>query len=423
MIRSVMASAPGIGTVFRNGLGAAGANGFEMVLRAAYFILLTRALGPELYGIWSYALSVCGVLLALISGGLETVVTAHSPTRDGEDDALLKKAVRIRVALSALAALGMAGWALGLGGSATEQVVLTIAATALVGRGLALLLRSPFVARQQVDRSIAPILIARSAEVLTGIALLTVGAPLPLLVALHSLCWFVEALLLGRRLQFGSRKTTAQPPAPATGDLLRRGLPIAILDLCSMILVSAPVVLFQPFAASFADIGQLAVATQLGAIALALAFAFLTSALPALSRTPLSDRRRRWTYAFGIAAAAALAIVLVQLLYDPVARPVLAAIFGERYDLAANITYYALMAACFAIMPHGFLQVLLVDRTLGPIVLASVAISLALAVWFVLTGASMVAVEAQIAALVAWMVRAAAIMVLGAIGIARAGRA
>ena len=422
MIRSVIASAPGIGAVFRNGLGAAGANGFEMVLRAGYFILLTRALGPELYGIWSYALSVYGVLLALISGGLETVVTAYRSKGDGDRDALLAKAVRIRLALSALAALCMAGWALGPGGSSTERVVLTIAATALVGRGLALLLRSAFVARQQVDRSIAPILTARSAEVLAGIALLTMGAPLPLLVALHSLCWFVEALLLGRRLPFGTREATIRPPAPGTGDLLRRGLPIAILDLCSMILVSAPVVLFQPFAASFADIGQLAVATQLGAIALALAFASLTSALPALSRTPSSDRRRRWTYAFGIAAAAGLAIVLVQLLYDPVARPVLAAIFGERYDLAANITYYALMAACFAIMPHGFLQVLLVDRTLGPIVVASVAISLALAVWFVLTGASMVAIDAQIAALVAWMVRAAAIIILGAVGIAREGR-
>ena len=422
MIRSVMASAPGIGTVFRNGLGAAGANGFEMVLRAGYFILLTRALGPELYGIWSYALSVCGVLLALISGGLETVVTAYRPKGDEDREALLAKAVRVRLALSALAALGMAGWALAPGGSATERVALAIAAIALVGRGLALLLRSAFVARQQVDRSIAPILIARSAEVLAGIALLAWGAPLPLLVALHSLCWFVEALLLGRRLPFGTREATTRPSAPATGDLLRRGLPIAILDLCSMVLVSAPVVLFQPFAASFADIGQLAVATQLGAIALALAFAFLTSALPALSRTPSSDRRRRWTYAFGIAAAAGLAIVLVQLLYDPVARPVLAAIFGERYDLAANITYYALMAACFAIMPHGFLQVLLVDRTLGPIVVASVAISLALAVWFVLTGASMVAIDAQIAALVAWMVRAAAIIILGAVGIAREGR-
>ena len=422
MIRSFMTSAPGIGAVFRNGLGAAGANGFEMVLRAAYFILLTRALGPELYGIWSYALSVYGVLLALISGGLETVVTAHRPTRDGDGDALLAKAVRVRLALSAIAALCMAGWALGLGQSATERVVLTIAATALVGRGLALLLRSAFVARQQVDRSIAPILVARSTEVLAGIALVIMGAPLPLLVALHSLCWFFEALLLGRRLPFGTRKTTAQPPAPPTGYLLRRGLPIAILDLCSMILVSAPVVLFQPFAASFADIGQLAVATQLGAIALALAFAFLTSALPALSRTPATDRRRRWIYALGIVAAAGMAVVLVHLLYDPVARPVLSAIFGERYELAGDITFYALMAACFAIMPHGFLQVLLVDRTLGPVVVASVAIGLALTVWFVLTGASMVAIDAQIAALVAWMVRAAVIVILGAIGIARADR-
>ena len=405
--------APGLRAIAVNGTTSAGLTVFETLVRAAYFIAITRLVGPDGYGLWTYAIALYGLALSAVTLGFETLVpNAYGPGREA-GDRFASSALALRIAACLGAGVVMVLYALAAVPDGTMQLAVAMAVPALVFRGSALVLRTAFAGRHEVARSAAPILACRLAELVAGLALILGGAGILALLALHALCWGIELALLWRGLAGGAQWRVRLPARAETAEAIRRSIPVTLLDLSNGFVISAAVVLYQPFATGLAEVGQIGVAVQLASFLLTAGFAFLGTASPVLARA--LDRndprlpRYGWLVALGCAAITALVVGLFHLL----SQPLFLAVLGDRYELARQLTLVTLVGAGLMLLPHGFAQLMILQQRLGGLLCANALACLTVLALFFQPGAAMDPLGAVEAVAIAWGVRALVITVLG----------
>ncbi len=408
-----MASAPGIRSIAVNGFTSTGLTGAEVLVRAAYFIAITRLVGPEGYGLWTYAIALYGLVLSGVSLGLETLIPNAYGNDTARGDRFAGTALALRLAGCTIAGAGLLLYALVLEPAAATRWAIVLVAPALVFRGTALAVRAVFTGRQDVPRTAAPILAGRIAELLVGLAIILAGGGILILLALHGLCWAIELLLSWRRLRHGSTVRLAVPDRAATMALVRSGVPVTLLDLSNGFLMSAAVILYEPYARSYGEIGQIGVAVQLAGFMLAAKYAFLGTAAPVLARS-VENRDRRvvhygWLVALGSVGITAAALVVYELLSVPMFQLVL----GDRYELARVLTFTTVLTAGIIVVPHGFQQLLILEGRVRGLLLANGTAFVALLVMFFRPGVALDPQNAVLATMVGWSVRALMIVLLG----------
>lgn len=408
-----MASAPGIRSIAINGFTSTGLTGAEVLVRAAYFIAITRLVGPEGYGLWTYAIALYGLVLSGVSLGLETLIPNAYGNDTARGDRFAGTALVLRMASCIVAATALLLYALVLEPTSDTRWAIVLVAPALFFRGTALAVRAVFTGRQEVARTAAPILTGRIVELLVGLAIIVAGGGILIVLALHGLCWAIELMLSWRRLRKGSTVRLAVPERAAAMMLVRSGAPITLLDLSNGFLVSAAVILYEPFARNYAEIGQIGVAVQLAGFMLAAKYAFLGTAAPVLARS-LENRDRRvvhygWLVALGSVGITAAALVV----YEVLSVPMFALVLGDRYELARVLTSTTVLTAGTIVVPHGFQQLLILEGRVRGLMLANGVAFVALLVMFFWPGVELDPQAAVLATLVGWSARALVIVLLG----------
>lgn len=363
----------GIRAIAVNGLGSTGMTMAETLVRLAYFVAITRLIGPEGYGLYSWALAFYGVILSGALLGFETLVPYAYGKGRAEGDRQASVALALRIGVTMLMGLGLSIYAQLAERQATEMLALLAVAPAMLLRGTAMLNRSIHVGRQEVARNVPHVLTGRLIELSGGVALILLGAPIAALLVLHWVAWGLEAALSWRRLHRCSHLRIAVPRRAEAGPVLRKGVPLGIYDLSNSMLTLAPILLYKPLARDLAELGQVSVAVQLQALLLAAGFAFLGSAVPVLSRTREAGDTRIGRYGWLVALIAVVVTGSLLLAWQVVSVPVFTLVFGHDYDLARELTSWTILIAGMIFLPHGFQQVLIMENKLMAPLVASLA--------------------------------------------------
>jgi O-antigen/teichoic acid export membrane protein len=397
----------------------AGLTWAETALRIAYLIAMTRLLGAEQYGLWTYAISVIALFYAITTFGFEQIVLyAYGGARE-DGDRTVETALALRVGICLLAVPVLIVFAL-TGAAEESRAGLLIVAPVVLGRGLAELVRAIFVARQDTRR-IAPVVLAfRAGEVIAGTGLILAGAGIPALLALHCAAWTGEAAATARRLRrdFGIRFRRPEPAALLA--IWPRALPLAVNVITAAYLMSAPILLHGWVKPDFAAIGQLAIALQITVVLVVLLDAFMVAAIPVVAHGHArGDARLAWyaaLVAFGVLAAVAVLAVLTHFLVPPL----LALLLGPGYEPAARLAVPATLLVGFISFPVGAQQLLFVRQRYWPVAWANLAAGAVMTAGFALAGARLAPDVAIWIAAGAWGLRGA--IILSVFWISGAGR-
>ncbi|MWV29459.1 oligosaccharide flippase family protein [Aurantiacibacter rhizosphaerae] len=405
----------GIRAISVNGLGSTGVTAAETLVRAIYFLAITRLLGPEGYGLWSWALALYGFVLGGASLGFETLVPiAYGKGNDaGDRQASRLLFMRIGISLCAIAGLAFYGWL--MFAEDVQFLAILAVAPALAFRGAALLNRAIFTGRMKVRQNIPNVLAGRLAELFIGLALIAGGAGILHLLILHWLCWALEAVFSWRALRKNGNFRASHPDRAAALSILRKGAPLGALDLMSGFMMAAPLVMYEPRARNLAELGQIAIAVQLSGFLLAVGFAFLNSAVPVVAQSHENKDRRLAHYGWLIALGALGTTLALVLVWEHISATIFNSAFGGDYELGRQLTTWTILIAGAVMLPQGFQHLLLLENRLRVSVLAGVAGTAVVVLGFLSMHTGAEPSEALQVVLSGWLVRAAVLVLAGSI--------
>ena len=360
-------------------------------MRAGYIIVITRMLGAELYGVWSYALSAYALAVGAASLGLEIIVPIRLGAEKSGARRLAASALGLRLALLALAALALLIFALAFESNDLVRAALLLSIPAIFGRGVGYLVRSLFLGHEAVGVYVRTASAIRAGEVALGVALLINGGGVLSIIALHAASWLIEglaALFLMRRLPGSGPQ---RPDAGTALSLAREGALVGVSSAVVAWMSTGPILLIRQFTNDLEILAQVALCLQISMMLTMTTHSVLQAALPVLGRTKASGDARIGRYApgvLGIAVAAGLPLAALAYAFGPQA---FAVILGEDFRLAGALAGPAILVATVMTGGVGFAQMLTVEGKLGRLTAANVAaalsFTLAAPVAFTLAGA------------------------------------
>ena len=349
----------------------AGARAAAAALGCLGSIVVARLLGPSALGTWGLALAVQGWALHAGEFGLRSVATseaARCPTALGP---LLRRYLGLRLGITALVVVVVAGAAAVVRPDALPLLILTLLAVPAA----ALQLDWVPLSRGQEGRA-AALLLARPAAFLALIVAVR-PAQAPALAAIWLAAWVIAALLswpgLGR---------PGGDPAPAIRDLLRRGAPLCVVTCLNQAQLSLDLLVVGAVMGT-AMAGDYWLASQIAVAGLVMANAANQLALARIAVLPEALVRpavgRELRLLMGAALALAAAFVAVQ--------PLIPHLFGHAHAGAGRILLWLLPWLVLQ-HPTALLQGALAARGRGDAVLRAtlvgvvvLALALALAAW------------------------------------------
>jgi PST family polysaccharide transporter len=303
-------------------------------------VWVARALGPERFGLYSYALAFATLFAGLAGLGMDAVVVRDLVRRPEQAGTIIGTAFRLRV-----------------GGALAFTAVLTMVALALYRREpetLALILvfaaSTPFRAFDLVDMwfqartQVAPVVQARSATYLAGSAarvgiLLASGGSLLALAAVEPFAAALGAALLVRAFRRSAPELGAGLwEREVAAALLHEGWPMLLASMGVIVYMRIDQIMLQNLGGGGShSLGLYSAALRLSEATYMLPTAIVTAVFPHIvhSRTQgreVYESRLGRLFAVMTALALALAVPMTFL-----ARPVVALLFGPSFAGAAPI--------------------------------------------------------------------------------------
>ena len=349
----------------------AGARAAAAALGCLGSIVVARLLGPSALGTWGLALAVQGWALHAGEFGLRSVATSEAARRPTALGPLLRRYLGLRLGITALVVVVVAGAAAVVRPDALPLLILTLLAVPAA----ALQLDWVPLSRGQEGRA-AALLLARPAAFLALIVAVR-PAQAPALAAIWLAAWVIAALLswpgLGR---------PGGEAAPAARDLLRRGAPLCVVTCLNQAQLSLDLLVVGAVMGT-AMAGDYWLASQIAVAGLVMANAANQLALARIAVLPEALVRpavgRELRLLMGAALALAAAFVAVQ--------PLIPHLFGHAHAGAGRILLWLLPWLVLQ-HPTALLQGALAARGRGDAVLRAtlvgvvvLALALALAAW------------------------------------------
>lgn len=330
------------GRLMQSILGSTGLKAVQLVLGTAVTILLARALGPEEYGVYAFALSLVTLLAIPAQMGLPTLVVREVAKYQAQERwnllrGLLLRANQAVLVLSLLIGFAAAVVAWALARQATETQFATFAWALLLLpllalgdlRGAALRGLRRVVQGQVPERLLRPGLLI----LLSGLVVLSRGElTAPSAMALHALAaavaFLVGAVLLLRALPSETRKAA---PSYASATWLRSVLPLSFLAGMQVINSQLDLVMLG-FLGSKEEVGTYRVVVQ-GATLVGFTLAAANVVLaPHIAQLHAAGDRIRLQYMVTRGAQFVLLTALpVAGAFIVFGGPILALVFGGAY--------------------------------------------------------------------------------------------
>lgn len=395
---------PGIASILQNGAIVTGTQWAEAGLRGVYALLIARVLGPDLYGVWSFATTVYGFCIAFTLLGLETLVPLRLG-RNRDSGRFLTTTFLLRLGLGGLAAGVLAIYALGVEAEAQVRLALLIVLPALIGRALVLWARSVFLGLERNKASLGLAVGLRSAEVLAGMTVLGLGGGVHALLAIHAAAWIAEAALALRKI---NRQLTISPALhrDELQAILPEGTVLGLAGIGMAALAALPLIFTRFLTQDLLLVGQMALASQIAALFVMGAQGVLMAAMPVVSRAFARGDPRLYLYPILVACGTALVFgmaILAAILLGP---SILPAVMGARFAPVAALLPWALLAGGMAVLPVGFWQIFVTRRRTWPGVVSGWAGIAVLVVTLPPMVEAAAAAGALASAALAWTIRA-----------------
>ena len=343
------------GTGFALGAQLTGA-----ALTAVLFIYLGRALSPEDYGNFAFALSVALVATLLSDLGVSASAARFIAERRGDlpgSSAVLRSALRIKLALGAATALGLVALAhpiCSVLGSPGATAPLRWVAISLIGQSLFLLLFAAFEAVGRLKLRLVAATVESVTEVSASVALVALGAGATgagLGRAVGYAVGGVVGLVLAFRI-FDRRSSTA--PRFRARTLMAYAGPLLLVDAAFRVFSSLDVLLISAVLGGGAQVAAFELPLRLAAFLDYPAAALSSAVAPRLARGGAGPDLGAFQKAMRVAIILQCATVPFLLAWS---EAIVHLLFGDRYPEASGVlrafTPYVLLAGVAQLVTVG----------------------------------------------------------------------
>jgi O-antigen/teichoic acid export membrane protein len=328
---------PGVGrpraqTIGRNTLALGIGQAVTLGVNFAAWVHLSRALGPEGFGVLTLGLAILSYFLLAVTLGLDVVGVreiARAPAGDvGSLRTLVANVLGLRLALALVATALYVGIAFWVAGTAPAAVALAVLGLQLVARAVQL----DWV-YQGIERMwVLALRTAGAAGLLAGLAFALVRDGTDVVVAAVAVG---AAPLVANGLLLGAYAGEFGPPRPRAGAwraLLVPALPLAASAFVSEVYYNLDKIMLEALRTT-AEVGLYGAGYKVYALAVAPAAALFPAFFPTLARAGTQAERADAARRF---ASALLLIGLPVLAVAPFAAgPVLDLLFGPEYAAGA----------------------------------------------------------------------------------------
>lgn len=322
----------------------------RLVVGLAITALVTRHLGPEQFGLLSYAVAVVTLFGAVASLGLDSVVVRDLVRKPQDAPEILGTAIAMRCAGGAAVfclALALVG-ALRPGHSAPAQLVAIIAAGSIVQslEVVDLWFQSQVRSKYAVyARSAAFLLLAA-----VRVALVAGGAPL-VAFALASLAEVTIAsagLAIAYRVT-GGRIARWRLSRRRARELLATGWPLAFSGLAVGVYMKVDMVMLGALSGD-AAVGIYSAATRVSELWYFIPLAITTSIAPTITAAKTVDEARYYAQLDRLFHGLALLALLIAVPMTVLSGPLVGALYGPRYADAGPVLALHVWSALFVFL-------------------------------------------------------------------------
>lgn len=307
-----------------------------MVVGLGVTVWMARYLGPEQFGLFSYAISFVALFGFLTYLGLDGIVTRELVRAPERRDEILGTTMALRLSGAvAVAAIVFASAMLLPGAGEARWLMAVIAAGAVFDTLDAVDLWFQSRVRSRVS------VVVRSVSFFAGalgkVALIVAGAPLVAFAAVHAAQAALRAagFAVAYRRDAG-RLTRLRFSGARALAMLRQSWPLILSSAGALVYLKIDQVMLAQMVGA-AEVGVYSVAARVSEIWYFIPLTIATSVFPGLVRSREADAagyQRRLEKAYTVVAWLALGVaVMVTLL----ARPVVDFLYGDEYRRAAGI--------------------------------------------------------------------------------------
>lgn len=332
-----------------NTLFLSASNVFGLLVKAVYVGVLASALGPELYGLFAYALAFYVLFLPLANFGLSGILIREiGSQRVGKRD-LVNSLYAVRLLLLIVTVAGYGIVSALIEDEPQTLTIKLILVFALVGRSLSLWNEGVFTGLEKTQETLKLQGVWRTTEALIGIALLTWGAGLVAIVVVHALSWVLQAGIGQMR---SSNLLGGYSPSLSLAGFLKvahQAWPLAAAGVLVSWSLQGPIVLFRNFGDS-EMLGQMALGYQVFGFLMIIPTSLGTASLPVLTRSVDRGDKKDEIYLSVTFRASLLVSGLIGCVVMALAGPFFQLVFDDRYELAAELAgYFIWLLAPFSI--------------------------------------------------------------------------
>lgn len=351
--------------VVGSGLWGTLQQGLVMASSIVITVVLIRVLPIDEYGVYAYAISMCGIGLTVMTAGLSAVAVKALVEDRANNSVQLGSILLIREAFAVLAYLIIGVVSL------TSNSNIAVAATLIAG--LSLFARAADAPEIWYTSTLR---LGRAASIrsITTLVLLAVriaaaigGGSVWLFLGLYVLENLVASLLIFRRfLREPHGPGVARPQRRLANWLFVRSWPLMISGIANQVNLRADIVIIQAVMGS-ASVAVYSAASRISEIAYFLPVVFMNATFPVLLgvRTKKGHDspeykgmlQRSYDRAFWMGAGIAILIALS-------APPLISPLLGSDYEGAASILVVQLIACPFVFMAAVFSKWIVAEDTL-----------------------------------------------------------
>ncbi|MTJ82232.1 MAG: flippase [Telmatospirillum sp.] len=363
---------------------------FEQMLRIGLSFLVTvqviNALGPERFGLYSYVISVVGILAPLTAFGLEQVVIRRLVERPADSARLLGTTFVIRMVCGVVAFLAALVVILVLDGgnglrlrlTAVAGVMLLLQATDTVAFFFKAIMGAKHIALSRLAGLL-------SASGVTVVLLVTGGG-------VGSFLWMraLEAGVTGIALMlayrwWGGKSTSWRFDGRECGRLLSAGFPLFIASFAVMVYMRVPQLMLGQLSTE-EQLGYYGVAVRLAEVLNFVPVAIVTAFYPALvdcrARSPEAFRRKIQGL-YNLMAAIGYVVAIGATVVAPLGFRIL---FGHRYDAALpmfNRLVWGMLFVCLGVAMNAMLTVIGRNWISAAATVAGMVVNVGLNFWLI----------------------------------------
>jgi O-antigen/teichoic acid export membrane protein len=345
------------------------ATGQQVVLlgvNAVFGVVLARTLTVADFGVYSYAIALAGMGMALVAGGLSGLAIKALLDDDQREARTLTALIVIRESFAVVAYAVLLVIALATSGSDVANGAAAIALLVLFARAWDAI-EFWFQAHLESRRSAGVRMAVALAMLAVRLGALLAGAKLWMFLGLYVLesCLIAIGLVVRYRLDErspGFRK----PSVSAARDLLGHSWLLLLSSVASQVNLKSDQLFLQALVGS-AAVGTYAAAARLSELSYFLPAVFMTATFPAL----LDVRKRQGgesveyramlQRSYDQACWAGVALMMLIVAVGPI---VIDVVYGDRYEPAAGVLQIHVLALPFVFMAAVFSKWILAEGLL-----------------------------------------------------------